>query len=94
MTDDEIIRKFAGLVLRSYADHQYQDIDGCDLHEFTVSSGLAVPGHVTEADVDDGWPAEWDLDLGDPCERFTPLAMKLVKMGKDGRANELHKEQG
>ena len=83
MTDDEIIRKFAGLVLKIYVEHQCQDIDGCDLHEFMISSGLSVPGTVDQADVDDGWPGEWDLDLGDPCEKFTALAMKLAKMEKD-----------
>lgn len=64
------------------------DLDGFDQQDLLLDAGLLENSVVTEADMEDEWPQQWDLKPGDKCLRLTALGEKARVASKPTREAE------
>lgn len=75
--------RLARYLLRDGDFFDYSEYDPMDAEEALIDAGYLERGTVTEADIDDGWPAEWDLDVGDGCTKYTEKAKRAMGWAKE-----------
>ena len=70
---------FVVALVKLVRDHPGMDIDGATIQELFVIYGLASEGPATEADCEEDWAKEWDIEPGDPIQTYHPDLMALMK---------------
>ncbi len=75
--------EFTARLLSDYWDNDCGDMDGAEIQEMAVKSGLAIERPVTQEDIDGSTRMqEWDMEPGDLWTFATPELLALMRQLK------------
>ena len=77
MTEDEqaTLLRLVGWLWESSKDH-YTEIETCDLEGALLKAGIVSEEFATVADTETDLAQDWDVQVGDPMFRLTPLGKR------------------
>jgi len=79
MDKDGFLKAF----LEKWVEHDWQDVDGGDLHELCHKHGLSYERPATEEDCKLQWAQDWGVEVGDPIDEWHP-EIKAILRTKQG----------
>ena len=72
------INGFLKDLLEGYANGDWQDIDGGDMHAWLERHGLTYERPITEEEAQEEWAQEWDMKPGDLHSFMHPEIKALI----------------
>lgn len=84
------LEKFGARVLRMWFDHDFMEVDGADLEQIALDTGVVF---TTPYRIDEHGPGmhdEWDVQEGDLINRIEVGVRKLIEQAhdKEGKADD------